>query len=246
MKKLLIICILAVFIFSSVNASFLEKPKWKERDYWKYEMGTIRNGNKGNISTTIIGRENITINNITYHCIVSKSVFSGKIRINYIDEKSLATVKEIIYNNETKEKIYNTPSSFIQYPIFIGKKWETTTDWENTTATIFLECIGKKDITTKAGRFSCYVIKANYPFNGTVNPYFYQLIYVSGRAGNIVRMEYYGNMEGNETLVGYIELVSFRYSAGIEQHGYPVIYVIIVTIGGAIIISLLALYRYKQ
>jgi len=107
-------------------------------------MGIIRNGNKGNISTTIMGRENITINNITYHCIVSKSVFSGKIRINYIDEKSLATVKEIIYNNETKEKIYNPPSSSIQYPIFIGKKWETITDWENTTATIFLECIGKK------------------------------------------------------------------------------------------------------
>ncbi|MCD6572919.1 MAG: hypothetical protein J7K95_02340, partial [Thermoplasmata archaeon] len=44
----------------------------------------------------------------------------------------------------------------------------------------------------------------------TINSYFYSRIYVSGRAGNIVRMEYYGNVDGNETLVGYMELVSYH------------------------------------
>ncbi len=54
-----------------------------------------------------------------------------------------------------------------------------------------------------------------------------------------MRVEYYGNMEGNETLVEYIELVSFRYSAGIK-HDNLIIYGIVI---GGIIISLLALYK---
>ena len=239
MKKLLVAFIIALFIFSLVNASSLKKPEWRKGDFWKYEMETIGGKNKSIISTTIIGKEDVTINNITYHCIVSKNNFSGEIRVQYLDEESLAIVKEIIYNNGAKEKIYNPPSSLIQYPVFIGKKWETNTNWKNTTITIFFECIGKKDITTKAGKFSCYVIRANYSFNGTISPYFYQVIYVSGRAGNIVRVEYYGNMEGNETLVEYIELVSFRYSADIK-HDNLIIYGIVI---GGIIISLLALYK---
>jgi len=52
--------------------------------------------------------------------------------------------------------------SLFKYPIFIGKKWNTTIEWMNTSTTIRLECNGKKEISTRAGKFDCYIIKANY------------------------------------------------------------------------------------
>jgi len=178
MRKLTIIFIVAVLAFPLVNASVLEKPDWKEGDYWEY------------------------IGNATYHCIVAKQKDNASEKLVYHDEENLAIVKEMIYDNETnktQEKIYDPPFSLIQYPIFIGKKWNTTVEWKNTSTTIQLECTGKKDMLTEAGKFDCYVIKANYTPNGTVNPHFYQVIYISGVVGNIVRSESYVN----DTLMGY-------------------------------------------
>ncbi|MEA2053692.1 MAG: hypothetical protein U9O96_01020 [Candidatus Thermoplasmatota archaeon] len=243
MKKITAICVVAICVFPLVNASTLEKPEWKEGDYWQYAMGMVGTEGEKMASTTILGVENITIGNTTYHCIVARQKDNASENLVYYDEESLAFVKETIYSNETnktEEKIYDPPLSLFQYPIFIGKKWNTTIEWMNTSTTIQLECNGKKEISTRAGKFDCYVIKANYGPNETVNPYFYQVLYTSGMVGNIAKAESYAN----GTLVAYTELLSFHYNAcPKEQQNYAIILLLIAIV---IFISLLVLYKFKR
>ena len=54
MKKLLVAFIIALFIFSLVNASSLKKPEWRKGDFWKYEMETIGGKNKSIISEIVM------------------------------------------------------------------------------------------------------------------------------------------------------------------------------------------------
>lgn len=242
MKKIAVICVLATCIFSLVNASVVEKPEWKKGDYWQYAM--IMTGIEGEkiLSTTILGMENVTIGNTTYRCIVAKESVNSLEKLTYYDKESLATVKEIIYDNKTnktEEKIYDPPLALIQYPIFIGKKWNATIEWKNTSAIIQLECTGKKDISIRAGKFDCYVIKANYHHNGSIDPPFYQIFYISDMVGNIAKMESYAN----GSLVSYVELLSFHYN---NRPKYLENFVIIILVVIAIIfISLLVLYKIR-
>jgi len=244
MRKLAIIFIVAVLAFPLVSASSLEKPDWREGDYWNYEIVTVGIERKETSSTTIVGMENITVGNITYRCIVAR--VKGFIdELLYYDEEDMGIVKETIYDNETnktEEKIHNPPQFLIKYPIFIGKKWNTTVEWKNDSVILQLECVGKKDITAGAGKFDCYVIKMDYIFpNNTTNPSFYQFYYVSGKVGTIVRTEGYGN----GTLVGYTDLLSFHYSASPgEQQDYNTVIVAAASI--AVFVSLIALYKFKR
>ncbi|RLF47408.1 MAG: hypothetical protein DRN10_03920, partial [Thermoplasmata archaeon] len=148
-----------------------------------------------------------------------------------------AVVKEISYDNETEEKIYDPPFAFIQYPIFIGKKWNATVEWKNTSIILQLECTGRENVSTRAGKFDCYVIKVVHAPNGTVNPDFYQVFYISGKAGNVVRTEGYAN----STLVGYRELLSFHY--GVYSNKQPDYAMVIPFVAVGIFILLLALLK---
>ncbi len=240
MRKLAIIFIVAVLAFPLVSASVLEKPDWREGDYWEYRVGYGVEGAEsagGEITTRILGTENVTIGNTTYHCIVAKEKVNASEKTVYYDEESLAVVKEISYDNETEEKIYDPPFAFIQYPIFIGKKWNATVEWKNTSIILQLECTGRENVSTRAGKFDCYVIKVDHAPNGTVNPDFYQVFYISGKAGNVVRTEGYAN----STLVGYRELLSFHY--GIYSNKQPDYAMVIPFIAVGIFILLLALLK---
>ena len=195
MGKIASICVMTICIFSLVNASILEKPQWKKGDYWQYAMKSAGSEKEEISSVTIMGRENITVGNVTYRCIVVKS--SGITEeVYYYDEECLAVIKKVLYNGEgNKEIIYEPPQpSLIEYPIFIGKKWNITITYENDSVTLFMECIGMKKISTRAGIFNCYAIKADYIFNETFSsPYVYQIIYVSSNVGHVVKTEMYGN-----------------------------------------------------
>ena len=241
MGKIASMCVMTICIFSLVNASILEKPQWKKGDYWQYAMKTLGGEKEEILSITILGRENITVGNITYRCIVVKS--SGvKEEVYYYDEENLTIIKKILYNDEGyKEIIYESPQpSLIQYPIFVGKKWNITIDYENNSVTLFMECIGIEKISTRAGTFNCYTIRADYIFNETSSsPYVYQIIYVSSSVGNVVKTEMYGN----NALVGYTELISFHYSGYVEEQNYTIVLVIAIAF---IFILTLVLYKIKK
>lgn len=213
----------------------MKKPEWKKGDYWIYETGTIE-GEKKTISVRIIGRENITIDGDIYYWIVAKGNIIGSEKLTYYEIENLSVVKEIIYDNESnesKEIVYNPPFSLIKYPIFIGKKWNTTIKKENNFVNLSFECKRKKEISTMAGRFDCYLIKAVYIFNETSKPYFYEIIYISSKVGNIVKMEGYEN----NTLVGYTELISFHYNADYEkEHNYFAIAIFVILIFAVVFI----------
>jgi len=240
-RKIIIFYTLLIITLYPVNASLLEKPQWKKGDYWQYAMKTLGSEKEEILSITILGRENVTVGNITYRCIVVKS--SGVTEeVYYYDEESLAIIKKVIYNDEgNKEIIYESPQpSLIQYPIFVGKKWNITIDYENDSVTLFMECIGIEKISTRAGIFSCYAIKAGYLFNGTSSsPYVYQIIYVSSSVGNVVKTEMYGN----NALVGYTELISFHYSGYVEKQSYTIVLVMVIAF---IFILTLVLYKLKK
>ena len=241
MEKIASIGVVAICIFSLVNASVLEKPEWKKGDYWQYAMKSVGSEKEIIITVTIMGRENITVGNITYRCIVVKS--SGITEeVYYYDEESLAIIKKVIYNDEgNKEIIYEPPQPpLIKYPIFIGKKWNITINYENDSVTLFMECMGTKKISTRAGIFNCYAIKADYIFNETFSgPDVYQIIYVSSSVGNVVKTEMYGN----NTLVSYTELISFHYSGYVEKKDYTIALVIVIAF---IFILTLVLYKIKK
>ena len=244
LREIIVICTLLIFTLCSANASILEKPEWEKGDYWQYAMKTVGSEKEEILSITILGRENITVGNITYRCIVVKSS-SVTEELYYYDEESLAIVKKVIYNDEeSKEIIYESPQpSLIQYPIFVGKKWNITIDYENDSVTLFMECIGIEKISTRAGIFSCYAIKAGYLFNETSSSsYVYQIIYVSSMVGNVVKTEMYGNY-GNNTLIGYTELISFHYSGYIEKQNHTIVVVIVISF---IFILTFVLYKLKK
>ncbi|MEA2055148.1 MAG: hypothetical protein U9O96_08630 [Candidatus Thermoplasmatota archaeon] len=248
MRKLITVCMVAILAFPLVNASALEKPDWREGDYWEYEV--MAGG--GRISeeriVEILGTENITVNNITYHCIVARDETNTSRETVYYDRESLGIVKEIDYDketNETEEKIYDPPFSFVQYPISVGKEWNVTIEIEsekNSSGKVRFECMGKKKISVPAGIFNCHMIKTNHFPNESMSSYFYNVIYVSGRAGNIVMVESY--FMGNLTYSS--ELTSFHYShysPGGEERPYPLIIVALAVI--AIFISLVILSKFR-
>ncbi|RLF43415.1 MAG: hypothetical protein DRN29_10190 [Thermoplasmata archaeon] len=206
-------------------------------------MKTVGSGKEEILWSRVLGRENLTIDNITYSCIVVK--ISGIVEeIYYYEEESFAVVKKVIYKDvKNEEIIYASPQhSFIQYPIFVGKKWNVTVDYKNNSIILSIECIGVKKVATKAGSFNCYVIKADYVFNETnSNPYLYQIIYLSERVGNIVKTEMYQN----DTLVGYTELTEFHYSGYIESRNHIIL--VAATIGAFILILIVfVIYIFKK
>jgi len=233
---------LLIFILCSANAFTLEKPQWKEGDYWQYVMKIVGSEKGEMLLIEVLDKENLTINNITYSCIVVKT--SGIVdELYYYDEETFAVVKKVIYRDTKSEEIvYAAPqSSIIQYPIFIGKKWNATVvDYKNSSVTLSIECTGTEKVATKAGSFNCYVIKADYVFNETDSiPYLYQIIYLSDRVGNMVKTEMYQN----DTLVGYTELISFHYSGYMESKNHIVL--IAATIVASISILVAAFYFLK-
>ena len=245
MRKLIILCVAAILVFPLVNASSLEKPDWKKGDYWNYE-DMYKAGFSEERIVRILGTENITVNNTTYHCIVESEETNTSRETYYYDEKSLGIVKEVNYDNktnETEEKIYDPPIFFIQYPIFVGKEWNVTIKGleKNSSGKVRLECTGKKRISVPAGTFNCYMIKTNQFPNESMNSYFYNVIYVSGRAGNIVRIE--THFMGNLTYSS--DLLSFHYSAGSGQH-QDYYAVIVVAASIAVFVFLLALYKFRH
>lgn len=162
--------------------------------------------------------------------------------VYYYDEESLAIIKKVLYNGErNKEIIYEPPQpSLIKYPVFIGKKWNITINYENNSVTLSMECIGVKKISTRAGIFNCYAIKADYIFNETFSGSdVYQIIYVSSSVGNVVKTEMYGN----NTLVSYTELISFYYSGYVEKKHHTIALVIFIAF---ILILILVLYKIKK
>ena len=181
----------------------LEQIKWKIGNYWEYNLYYyIPQTGTEKIKITVIGKENISINNTIYECLVVEIKQNNLTRkIQYYEKRSLAVVKEIEYNNIAREKIFVIPVSFFSFPIYIGKKWNLT----RNNISIFLECIGKEKVTTKAGKFNCHIIKII--FNN--NTKFYQMVYFSDKVGNIVMMKCFFN----NTLLFREELITFNYNS---------------------------------
>jgi len=57
MEKIASICVMAICIFSLVNASVLEKPEWKKGDYWQYAMKSVGSEKEEIISVMIMGEK---------------------------------------------------------------------------------------------------------------------------------------------------------------------------------------------
>jgi len=239
--------VVSILLVSSVGAE-LEKPVFEKGDYWVYDVmlyNYYENGTQyieglGTLRSEVIKKDKITINGMTYNVVVVNDTLTvdyvdGKREVSvitrYLDEDSLAVLMEVEKNAGTwqvTEATYDPPILYYDYPLFVGKNWSidsnaTFSPYGNTTKYIaFCECIGKQNITTKAGKFeNCYVVRRvepSYISNDTYLSYYFAIhpdVYVC------FFEEYLTNQTGENVLLSFANLTSYSYSPSKESEKTP-------------------------
>jgi len=234
--------VMSILLISPVGAE-LEKPVFEKGDYWVYDVtlynydenGTQYIGGLGTRKLEVIKKDKITLNGKTYNVIVVNDTWTvdyadGKreasVVTQYLDEDSLAVLMEVEKNTGTwvvTETTYDPPILYCDYPLFVGKNWSinsnaTFSPYGNTTRCIaFCECIGKQNITTKAGKFeNCYVVEIVEPsshlsYRFAIHPDAYVCFFE----------EYFTNQTGENIVLSFANLTSYSYSPGKESEKTP-------------------------
>ncbi len=213
MKKLLISFLIIILLFPPVNSNDLN---WKIGDYWKYEeIWYLMPGNiteKVITEYKVIGIENITFYGKEYHAYRVKEFVhpSNFTSLYFYRVGDLAYIGGYSYV-KVGPLIYDPPMENFKF-LEAGKKWNQTIteinglhngETVNTTLIMHYECIGKRNIKTKAGNFECYVIKQQYGSESS-----YVLNYFSPEVKNIVLVEDY---ENGEKIRNKKEIISTSY-----------------------------------
>jgi hypothetical protein len=159
----------------------LEKPRWHEGDYWEYDFSSFGEPPlSGKNYMEVNGIKTITIEGkqyearmVTYHAKTLNSPSVEVERIEYWRESDMAIMKYVedksIGGHE--EAIYTPPLVEMDWPIIVDKEWERhlTVTITNPSGTekeeinFYYKCIGKTDVTTKAGLFACYISELPLP-----------------------------------------------------------------------------------
>jgi len=243
MRKYLRIILVSLFLISfiSVDVSMgeLKKPIFEKGDYWEYEItlyNYYENGTQyiegiGILKTEVVKKDRVEIDGNTYDVIILNETLTTNyidgqqvisIITRYLDENSLALLKEIQKVSGTwqvTEAVYSPPILYYNYPLTVGKNWSinsTVTFYPNGNATQYIalcECIGKQNITTKAGKFEdCYIVRRiepSYISNDTYLSYYFA---IHPDAYLCFFEEYLTNQTGENLLISYANLTSYSYN----------------------------------
>lgn len=198
--------------------------EWKIGDYWKYEVtswafypggeyaGDVQ---KVIMEYKVIGKENVTFHDKSYYAyrVEGKIYYDSNLTENFTEFYMTDDLSYLRgwYPYRGGWLTYDPPMERFKF-LEVGKKWNQSvvefyngSFWEeNTTLSLYYECIGKENIKTMAGDFECYIITENY---GNI-PAFYQLYYFSPSVKNIVLSESYFNGKIGEKK----ELISTSYT----------------------------------
>jgi hypothetical protein len=248
LKVVVIVIVFILFLATRFSLADLEKPVFEKGDYWEYEVilynyyenGTQYVEGEGILKTEVVGKEKIELDGKSYDVIViNESVvinyISGEQTISvvtrYLDENSLAVLKETEQISGTwqiTEAIYDPPIFYYNYPLYVGKNWiinSTVTyypDLNTTQYTAVCECIGKQNVTTKAGEFKeCYIVnrvEPSYIYNDTYLSYYFALHPDSYLC---FFEEYLENITGNRVLMSYANLTSYSYNPAKKSSKTP-------------------------
>jgi len=217
-------------VLSADASDQLEKPEWHEGDYWEYDVSMFGedvsvSGHKHveveQAKTIMIGGQEYHARMVTIHDNITGQYFGSTYSfecdtIKYYNEEDMSLMKYISDSSATghTENVYSFPFVGMNYPVYVGKEWErhatrtiTNSSGSKTDYVDFhYKCTGKTDVNTKAGLFSCYVIKSWEEGDGEGN---YSLSYLSSDVGypSVMQEEY---EEGEKT--HQEKLTSFRYS----------------------------------
>ena len=249
LKIMLISLLVASILLVSPVGAELEKPVFEKGDYWVYDVtlyNYYENGTQyieglGTLRSEVIKKDKITINGKNYNVVVLNETRiidyidgerESSVITRYLDEDSLAVLMEVEKNAGTwqvTEATYDPPILYYNYPLFAGKNWSidsnaTFSPYGNTTRYIaFCECIGKQNITTKAGKFeNCYVVKIVEPYylsNDTYLSYYFAAIHPD--AYICFFEQYLPNQTGENVLRISANLTSYSYSPGEESEKTP-------------------------
>ncbi|RLF62766.1 MAG: hypothetical protein DRN16_00660 [Thermoplasmata archaeon] len=247
--KIMLANLLVIFVLiTGFGNADLEKPVFEKGDYWIYNItlynyyanGTQYVEGLGTLKTEVVKRDKITINGETHNVVIlnntlrvdySDGTRETSVVTRYLDENTLAVLKEKEQSTGTwkvTEAIYDPPILYYNYPLSIGKNWtinSTVTflpDGNTTQYIAFCTCIGKQNITTKAGVFkNCYVVRRvepSYVSNDTYLSYYFAIhpdTYIC------FFEEYLTNQTGGNILMSYANLTSYSYSPGKRSEKTP-------------------------
>jgi hypothetical protein len=223
----------------SANAyADMEKPIFFEGDYWEYyielyneELEPIINGES---RIEIHGKYNVTIDNSEYEAriITDTSVLFGSylnntlnlssITVKYYQESDISLmiyVKDSVIDGHS-EIIYSYPFVGFYWPIKVGFSWERKAmmTFKNDSSSFsdevafYYECIGKSEVNTSIGIFSCYMIKIRSAGDDSQ----YTISYRSPEVGYFeVKSEEYKN----DYLTKKMILKSFKYTSNSTNNG---------------------------
>ncbi len=146
----------------------------------------------------------------------------------YRRTSDLAAIKEFndnevtsILGSETshEEIVYIMPQPFLEYPVNVGDSWERhigteVTDEYGTITDLsdsYYECTGTTELTTDAGYFSCYILRAveDEPNGDT-----YSIEYRSDELGNFAKRVLYEDGEQTLTMI----LTGYNYRGGENEN----------------------------
>ncbi|MEM1513384.1 MAG: hypothetical protein QXW78_01420 [Candidatus Thermoplasmatota archaeon] len=187
-KKIITIAI-SFLIFFPLSEARLEKPAWREGNYWKYEI-SLNKTKKDVLTVKIEKKEIIEYENNSYEVFnISQISEKGSKRISYIRVGDLATLKDIdFYEGKELERIYSPPAHFFLYNIDVGEmisQFFKVSNGGTVYISIQSQCIGKEEIKINSEKYECYKIVEKRRYGNENLSY---VFYYSEKTGNWIKM----------------------------------------------------------
>jgi hypothetical protein len=225
--------LLSMMVISSNALSDFEMPTWNEGDYWKYDVQYDSFSGRSNVEvkqarTITIEDQQYDARIVTIHRNVSGQFMGSSYTfesdfIKYYRESDMLLMKYIEDSSVTghSELVYSPPFVGMDWPITVDKEWErhTTATITNSSGTetkevdFYYKCTAKTDVNTKAGLFTCYIVKT---WRGENEEDDYNLFYMSPNVGYQYVM--YESYEDGE-MTYQKKLTSFKYTKPSENNG---------------------------
>jgi hypothetical protein len=245
MEKLFIVIIMSISLFfisiSLIVSADMQKPVLTEGDFWIYDIELFYEDSDiiktGERKIEVHSNKIITINGskynsriVTDYSIVISNFSNNTVNlssyvIKYYTEDDISLMiyikNDAIYGYS--EIVYEYPFVGFCWPIRSGFSWERIairtysnyTDSKTEEITFYYECLGKTNISTSAGFFTCYIIK----IRSAEDESYYTISYRSPGTGYFeVKSEEYHN----DFLTKKTELKSYKYTTEIfieEENG---------------------------
>ena len=225
-----ILLILVGLITIKVSAD-MQKPVFTDGDYWEYDIELFNEDLEiiitGNSRIEVHGKKTITINGSQYDARIvtdnseligyflnnTLNLSSNAIKYYQEEDNSLMIYIKNSAMDGYSEIVYDYPFVGFYWPIKVGFSWQRTAPMtfingsgtSSEEVTFYYDCIGKSDVNTSAGIFTCYKIK----IRSVKDDSHYTISYRSPDTGYFeVKSEEYQN----GALTRRMELKSYKYT----------------------------------